>query len=233
MKNSFKKYWALVLKYWWVILILIVIFVFGLQKCQINKLKDQVQLQNVELSTLNDSVTYYVSKDSTLTAKVLSVSIEKDNAKKALELAGFKIKDLRQRDIKKDNVIFALNAKIVALGKGTIIFHDSITPGRVDSIPVKTGKWNDRFLFLDPILTGNKMDFKYQYQTGIKILDEKAGKSYVVSAYLVDPNNPKLTNPFAKITTANSITITPKKPWVGWRILEDVASFVAGALLIK
>jgi len=217
MKTLFKRYW-------WVILSLIVITVFGLQKCQINKLKDQVQLQNVELSTLNDSVTVLKGKNGDLTFKVQSVQIEKDNAKKALELAGFEIKDLKQREIKWKDVNFALKAELEAWGDGTVVLRDTIIV-KGDTIMAKVGKWNNKFLYLNPFLVKNKLDFTYTYKTPIDLISEKKGKSYVVSAYLGDKN--------ASITTANSITIVPKKRWYDKPYLWGIAGLGAGYFIFK
>ena len=60
--------------------------IFIVQRIKINKLDNQRQLQNVELSTLKDSVETFVSKTGELVSKIQSVEIEKKNLKESLKI---------------------------------------------------------------------------------------------------------------------------------------------------
>jgi hypothetical protein len=167
----------------------------------LSKAKSELRLKNVEISTLKDSVKVVISKNGDLTFKFQSVQIESKERKDALELLGFELSDLRQRDIKQKNIISALNAKLSASGSGTVIMKDSLIYAKGDSIKVSYGKWTNNYLTLNPFLTGNNLDFDYLYEAKISLIQEKN----VVSAIISDPN--------AKIVTANSITIENKKRW--------------------
>lgn len=199
--------------------------IFGVKQRQLNKERDKYQIAQVELAAFNDSVRIYKSKTGELTAKVVSVTVEADNRKKALEAAGLEIKELRDRDIKWRDVVFALKAQIQAQGGGQTVLRDTLIISKTDTIKKANFDWNNRFLFLSGNITGKDMQFKYTYKTSIDLLSEKKGKSYVVSAYLSDPQ--------ATITTANSITIVPKKKWWGWDVLKVGAGFGLGVFIAK
>lgn len=69
------------------------------QYFSIRKLKDRVQLANIELATLTDSVTVHKSKTGQLTFKIASVEIDKRNLKESLELLELTTKELRSQGI--------------------------------------------------------------------------------------------------------------------------------------
>ena len=205
--------------------IAILLLLLGLKQCQYNKAKDQNQLQSVRLATANDSVLIFKSKNGDITSKLSSIQVEKDNAKKALELAGFEIKDLRSRDIKWRDVVFALKAELAAYGSGTTVIRDSIFLSKTDTIHSANFKWDNKFLFLNGSIIEKQMKFNYIYKTPISLISEKKGSSYVISAYLGDPN--------ASVISANSITIVPKKVWWGWKWLGFGTGIGVGYLIFK
>ena len=82
-----------------------------------------------------------------------------------------------------------------------MIMKDSIVYIKGDSVKVSYGKWTNNYLTLNPFLIGNNLDFDYLYEAKISLIQEKN----IVSAIISDPN--------AKIVTANSITIENKKRW--------------------
>jgi len=204
------------------VLLLVVLVV---KQHQLNKAKDNLQLQNIELSTLKDSVSIFKSKNGDLTFKLTSVTVEIDNVKKGLEMAGFEIKDLKARDIKWRDVVFALKGQIQAQGGGSTVLHDTLIVLKTDTLKQANFDWNNRFLFLSGNISGKDMQFKYTYKTAIDLISEKKGKSYIVSAYLGDPS--------ASVTTANSITIVPKKKWWGWDVLKVGAGVGIGYTIAK
>ena len=211
--------------YFYIIGAILIALLLGVKQCQLNKERDKNQIANVQLSALNDSVAQYKSKNGDLTAKINSVVVESDNRKKALDAAGFEIKELKEKDIKWRDVVFALKAQIQAQGGGQAVLRDTLIISKTDTIKKANFDWNNRFLFLSGNITGKDMQFKYTYKTSIDLLSEKKGKSYVVSAYLSDPQ--------ATITTANSITIVPKKKWWGWDVLKVGAGFGLGVFIAK
>lgn len=211
--------------YFYIVGAVLIILVLGFKQCQLNKERDKNQIANVQLAALNDSVVQYKSQNGDLTAKIISVTVESDNRKKALEEAGFELKELRARDIKWRDVVFALKAQIQAQGGGQIVLRDTLIISKTDTIKKANFDWDNKFLFLSGNITGKDMQFKYTYKTSIDLLSEKKGKSYVVSAYLSDPQ--------ATITTANSITIVPKKKWWGWDALKFGAGIGLGILIAK
>lgn len=194
------------------------------QQCTKQALRDKVQLQAVELATIKDTVLTYKNKAGELTFKFNSIQVTSNNTKKALVEAGFEINGLKQDNIKWRDLTLALKMKLEASGGGTITLHDTI-PVKGDSIPAKVGKWNNEHLWLWPYLTGNKLDFKYKYQTGIELFQEQKGKSYVITAKLSDLN--------ATIVTGNSITIVPKKHWYTSPIVWGAVGLVGGFFIAK
>lgn len=220
-------------KYGWLALVLMIVIVFALQKCRINKLKDANQLQSVTLSTLNDSVSVFKDKNKNLTFKIAAVEVDAGNKKKALEEAGFVIKDLKDRNIKWRDITIALQAKLEASNQGTITLHDTTFVFNTDTVTGLIGSWSDDYLSLYPYILQKEMKFRYTYGTGINFDVAKNGKESVVSVYLTNPNDRKVSNPYAKITTANSIVIKRRtyfweKPWI-----TIPAGIVGGILIMK
>ena len=209
-------------KYWWVVLVLIVLALIGLQKCQTNRLKDQIQLQNVQIATANDSVYIYKSKSGKLTAKLASVQVESDNANKALELAGI---DYKNMDVKWRDIVFALKAELQASGSGTTVLRDTIWKNSVDTIYGSKFTVANKFLTFNASIVKKDVSYNYIYRTPIDLISEKKGNNYVVSAYLGDPN--------ARIISANSITIVPKKSWWGWKWVSAGIGLGTGYLIFK
>lgn len=211
--------------YFYILIGLLMVLLFGVKQCQLNKERDKNQIANVQLAALNDSVVQYKSKNGDLTAKISSVMVESDNRKEALDAAGFEIKELRARDVKWRDVNFALKAQIQAQGSGQTVLRDTLLISKTDTIRQANFDWNNRFLFLSGNVSGKNLQFDYTYKTSIDLISEKKGKAYVVSAYLGDKN--------ATITTANSITIVPKKKWWGWRVVEFAGGIGLGYVLFK
>lgn len=204
---------------------LLLVLLFGLKQCQLNNERDKKQIANVQLSALNDSVVQYKSKNGDLTAKIGSVQVESDNRKDALIAAGFELKDLRARDIKWRDVNFALKAQIQAQGSGQTTLIDTLLISKTDTVRLANFDWNNRFLFLSGFVKGKDMQFDYTYKTSIDLISEKKGKNYIVSAYLGDKN--------ASITTANSITIVPKKQFLDRWYFYVAAGLVGGYFIAK
>lgn len=205
---------------------LLLILLFGIQQCQLNKERDKNQIANVQLSALNDSVSTYKAKNGNLTTKINSVSVESDNRKEALIAAGFETKKLlKENDIKWRDINFALKAQIQAQGNGQTTLHDTLLISKTDTIKQANFDWNNRFLFLSGFIKGKDMQFDYTYKTSIDLISEKKGKAYIVSAYLGDKN--------ASITTANSITIVPKKRWFDKWYVHAGAGLVGGYFIFK
>lgn len=202
----------------------IVLVLWGLNY-RIKSLKKANELQAIEISTLNDSVSSYKSKNGDLTFKIKSVTVENANKRKALEAAGFEIKELRARDIKFRDVISALNAKLDATGNGSTIIKDTVYIVKGDTIKSSFYKWNNGFLFLDGTIVDNKNDFQYKYKAKLSILNESKKNENIISIYIDDPN--------AEITNSNSITIKNKKKWWESQWLYGAAGLGLGYVIFK
>lgn len=230
MKTLFKKYW-------WIALVLIVAIILMVQRATINNLRSENSLKDVELSTFKDSVKQVVSRNGKLTAKIEAVQVESNDRKKALELAGFNLKDYKDREINWRKTELALKAQLEAANHGTMDLRDTVWLPAVssggDSIHGLTSEWNDRFLFLKPVIVNKKMDFDYTYKTGINFNVSKEGKSSIVSVFLTDPSNKNLPNPYGKIMTGNSITIIQNKHWYQKPWVWGIAGFVGGYFTTK
>jgi len=212
-------------KYIYFLTISILILYLFVQHYNNRELKNKVQIQSVGLAAIQDTVFVYKNKIGELTFKFNSVEVTSNNRKKALEEAGFEVKELRGRDIKWRGITNALKAQIIANGSGIIELHDTTYINNTDTIKWAEFKWNNRFLFLDGNITEKTMDFKYRYMTGIDLINEKKGKLNIVSVYLSDPN--------VVVTTANSITITNPTPWYKKPWIWGTAGLIGGYFLAK
>lgn len=220
---------------WGKLVLILAFFVYCIVLTYQNRvLRQNAQLLEVQLKAQTDSTVLFRTKNNEITAKWVSVQVENNNARKALETANFTIAELKDREVKWRKTIFALEMRIVTYGSGVITLHDSIpVPGQTIIQPIKTGKWNDNYLFLSPVLKGSELSFDYIYQTGLKLTQEKQGKNIVVSGWLVNPVNPDIPNITGKIVTANSITIVPNKHWWNHWYIYLGAGLVGGTLLFK
>ena len=212
-----------------VIIATIVISGFGLiiisQELKISRLTDQNQLQAVELSVLNDSVSVYRNKAGELTYKLISVEVDRDNLKKSLELAGFNIKQLKAKDIEWRRITNALKLRLETVGNGEAVLRDTLIIAGRDSIISTDFRWSNNYLSLDGVVDIDRVKFSYFYRTGIEIIQAEKRNKTIVSVSLADPN--------AAITTGNSITILHKKKWYEKPWLWAVAGFTGGVFLTK
>lgn len=210
------------------VFILATFIYIGIQHLRINHYKDVSQLQAVELSTLNDSVSVYKSKTGELTYKLSSVEIDRGNLRRSLEFAGFDIKELRERDIAWRKITSALRAQLAATGSGSTTVTDTFRIEKTDTIYFsKVADWSNSYLSLfNSKIENSRLTFDYTYKTGIEILQtQKTRSATIVSVVLTDPN--------AAIVSANSITIKHKKRfWErGW--VWAVVGFTGGVLITR
>ncbi len=208
-----------------VIGIAIIILILLVQFFSIRKLKDRVQLANVELATLNDSVSVHKSKTGQLTFKIASVEIEKRNLKESLELLDLTTKELRSQGIRYRDIINVQKATIEALGKGSTIIHDTTIITNTDTIKIEKFDWSNDYLSLNGSIKDKILDFNYKYKTGINIVTEQKPKGTIVNFSLADPN--------ATVTTATSITVTRKKSILEKWYITIPAGVLGGFLLAK
>jgi len=218
-----KKLWIAAIAF-----ILATFIYIGIQHRKINHLSDANQLQAVELSTLQDSVSVFKSKTGELTYRLSSVEIEKSNLKRSLEFAGFDIKELKDRDIAWRKVTAALRAQLAATGHvETDIKPDTFRIEKTDTIYFqKVADWSNNYLSIyNGEIVQKKLSFDYSYRTGISILQTQNRSATIVSVALTDPN--------AAIVSGNSITIKHKKRiWErGW--LWAVVGFTGGIMISR
>lgn len=223
----------------WILSIAFILGIFiyiGIQHRRINRLSDSNQLQAIQLSILNDSVSVYANKNGELTYKLISAQIHNKNLKESLETAGFDLKKFKERDISWRKINSALRLQLAATGSGVTTITDTfrIEPAQIDNSGMKTDTlyflkvqdWSNNHLTLfNSKIENSKLFFDYSYKTGISIIQEKKRKETLVSVMLTDPN--------ASITTGNSITIKEErkfwqKPWI-WCL----AGFGAGILALN
>ena len=209
------------------IFILAVFVYIGIQHRRIDRLSDENQLKAIELSTLKDTVAVYRNKAGESTYKLISVEIEKENLKKSLELAGFDIKELRKRDIAWRKVTSALRMQLAASGHVETSITDTFRIESIDTVYYqKVADWSNNNLSLfNAEILNRKLNFNYQYTTGINFLTSGKRSETVVSVFLTDPN--------ASVTTANSITVSHKKKWYEKPWLWGVAGFGAGVFVTR
>jgi len=144
--------------------IAIIILIISVQFFSIRKLKDKIQLANVELATLNDSVSVHKSKTGQLTFKIASVEIEKRNLKESLETLELTTKELRNQGIKYRDIISVQKAQIDAGGMGSTIIRDTMIITNTDTIRIAKFDWSNNFLSLNGSIENKNLDFNYQYR---------------------------------------------------------------------
>lgn len=218
-----------------IIIIGVVLLVFSIalifQSFRINNLKDANQLQAVELSSLNDEVDVFQARNGELSFKLASVTIEKGNLKKSLDLAGFDIKELKEQDIKWRKLTNALQIKLQASGSvsTTVIdtFYTDGTPEKPDTVYYSTfNEWSNDYLSIyNGKIIEKELTFDYNYKVGIELFQEARKNKIIVTAKLTDPN--------AQIISANSLTIEHKnKFWEKWWFW-GAAGITTGILISK
>ena len=206
-------------KYWLPAMVALLIALLGFQKCSIDKLKDTTQIQAVEISTLNDSVSVYRSKAGKLTYKLTSVEIEKDNLKRSLLIAGYDIRELKDRDLNWRKITSALKAELASTGSGSVVLKDTIYITNTDTIRAANFAWKNRYLSLTGKVTPKALDFKYVYRTAIDVVQS----GDVISIYLSDPN--------AVITTGHQFAVTHKRRWYQKPWVWGAVGLVGGMLV--
>ena len=216
----------------WITLLLIAAIIWAvvniiIMSSKLEKAKDTIQLQNVQISYHKDTIYSYQNKEGELVAKINSVEVDKSNLKKALDIAGIEIKDLKANDIKWRNLVSILEMKLEAAGQGTTTVIDTFKIIETDTVYFqKVNNWTNNYLSLyDMTIENKEFDFKYNYKTPIKLFTEETKNVTIVTASLPDPE--------ARITSANSIIISKKKKWYekGW--VWGTAGLATGIFIAK
>jgi len=212
----------------WILSILFILATFihiGVVNRKIKRLNEINQMQAIQLSTLNDSVSVYQNKAGELTYKLSVVEVDHSNLKESLAMANFDIKKLRENDINWRKINNALKLELAAAGHGETALTDSFYLVKTDTIQYSAFTWSNNFLNLQGSVQDERLFFDYKYKTGISIFQEQKRKETVVSVMLTDPN--------ASISTANSITVKHKKRiWErGW--LWAVVGFTGGVIATR
>jgi len=218
-------------KYWWIGLIVVFSVVLFVQHIKINRLNDDVQIKNVELSTLKDTVLTVVTRNGQLISTVNSVQIEKDNIKESLQAMGLDLKALKDENIKLKTLNFVLNAQLTSSGDVATPTKDTfrIPDDGGDSIRYSiVSDWTDtRLSLFNGIVENNNLTFDYTYNLRFKLLSNTE-KNKTIVTFVPDDKTGKTI-----ISSANSITIINKKKWYerGW--VWAVAGVTGGILIAK
>lgn len=221
-ESSSKLLWILSISF------ILLLFVFiGIQHRKINHLNGANQLQAVELSTLKDTVAVYQNKAGELTYKLSVVEVSHGNLKQSLKLAGFEIKQLKDRDINWRKVNAALKLQLAATGSGETTVTDTFRIESIDTVYYQKVNdfTNDYLSLFNAEILNRKLNFDYSYTTGISIIQEPKRKETIVNVFLTDPK--------ASITSANSITVKHKTKWFQKPWLWGIAGLGTGILISK
>lgn len=205
----------------------VIAFIIVRLSIKLERARDEIQIQNVQISTLNDSVFSYQNKSGELVAKINSVQVEKDNLKEALSVAGFDIQRLKDDNVKWRNINMALTAQIEAVGSVTTTVTDTFLITNTDTVwYTRINDWNNNHLSIyNGMIQNSNLNFDYTYKVGLKSTTENKKKEAIVTITLDDP--------MAKITNANSITIDKTKrfyeKWWFWTTI----GITGGVLIAK
>lgn len=224
MKNLVKRYSGLIF-----VIALTFMVVFYIQKRKVNNLKEQVQLQAVELAQLKDTVLTYVTKNGQLISKIKSVEVDKRNLKDALEIIGIEKKDLKDQNIKLKNLVSVLQLEIKTFGEGQTNVVDTFYVDKVTTDTIyyqKVNDWTDNYLSLFNAKIENKeFKFKYDYLLDMDLLVDRPKNAVVVTA--------KINNPNLESLKATSITVSTKKKWWEKHWVWGIAGVGTGILISK
>jgi hypothetical protein len=207
---------------------LIVIVAFLVMSVKIRNLRNENQLKAVELASKNDSIKIYRTKAGEIYGKFTAIEIERTNLKKSLDILAIQIKDLKDRDIKWQNLVSVLKLKIQSSGQIITVVKDSIIyiPGKPQENLQVINPWTNGYLSLNGYIKDHKFNGSYLYTTNLVVpTAKKVGKSYITTVSLSDPE--------ATILEGSQIVITPTKrwhhnPWI-YRGLSFIAGFYLGS----
>jgi len=218
-------------KYWWIGLIVVFSVVLFVQHIKINRLNDDVQIKNVELSTLKDTVLTVVTRNGQLISTVNSVQIEKDNIKESLQAMGLDLKALKDENIKLKTLNFVLNAQLTSSGDVATPTKDTfrIPDDGGDSIRYSiVSDWTDtRLSLFNGIVENNNLTFDYTYNLRFKLLSNTE-KNKTIVTFVPDDKTGKTL-----ISSANSITIIHKKKWWEKWWIWTIVGATGGILITK
>lgn len=224
MKNLVKRYSGLIF-----VIALIFMVAFYIQKRKVNNLKEQAQLQAVELAQLKDTVLTYVTKNGQLISKIKSVEVDKRNLKDALEIIGIEKKDLKDQNIKLKNLVSVLQLEIKTFGEGQTNVVDTFYVDKVTTDTIyyqKVNDWTDNYLSLFNAKIENKeFKFKYDYLLDMDLLVDRPKNAVVVTA--------KINNPNLESLKATSITVSTKRKWWEKPWVWGIAGVGTGILISK
>lgn len=224
MKNLVKRYSGLIF-----VIALTFMVAFYIQKRKVNNLKEQAQLQAVELAQLKDTVLTYVTKNGQLISKIKSVEVDKRNLKDALEIIGIEKKDLKDQNIKLKNLVSVLQLEIKTFGEGQTNVVDTFYVDKVTTDTIyyqKVNDWTDNYLSLFNAKIENKeFKFKYDYLLDMDLLVDRPKNAVVVTA--------KINNPNLESLKATSITVSTKRKWWEKPWVWGIAGVGTGILISK
>lgn len=209
-------------------IIIISLFVYlGIQNRKINRLNDENQLQAVELSTLKNEVDTFRTKNGDLVSKVKSIEVDKNNLKQSLETAGLDIKKLKEDNIKWRNISNALQIELQAIGHVETPVVNTLRIENFDTIYFAKAKdWSNNYLSLfNTKIENQKLFTDYEYNVKIGLFQEHVKKGTIVTV--------KITDPKAKITSANSIIVKHEKKWFEKPWVWGIAGLGAGILISR
>lgn len=192
----------------------------------IKNLRKQNQIQAVQIMTANDSVAVYKDKKDEMYFQLNAVQVESNAVKSSLLAMGFEMKDLRQKNIKAQNLIAVLTAKIESSGGGGTPGKDSIRIVDRDTFKIRTYKdWDDGNMVLYNLWADkDSLHHNYQYRTGINIFPEVSRKEVKVTVTLTDKK--------AIVTHGASIIVSNKLKWYEKPLPWLVVGAVGGGGLI-
>lgn len=228
-ENNFLKK---LVRWSYLILVLSLIGAIFYFKREARNFKDMAQVKAVELSTIKDSVRVLQQKNGDLSFKFNAVEVEKRNLREALEISGYEIKDLKEKEIKYRKLIAVLELEIQGYGEGQSDVKDTIeiikTETKTDTIYVQLIRdWSDsRLNLFDMRIQNGKFNFGYTYNIeDMDLFVEDRKDSYVVTATF---NQPGLN-----VISGNSIVIQNKKGFFEKPVIWGVAGFLGGYLITK
>jgi hypothetical protein len=204
---------------------LLIISVFSLyQWDRASKAIKEKELMSLELMIAKDSIVVHTGRNGSLSFKLLQMDIEKGNLRKAIDLLGITNKELKDQDIKKNNIISVLQGKIQTQGHGATALTDTILIVKNDTIfKEKTFKWQSKYMYINGHTFNDSILLKYKYSLDFSFISAKQGKNTIVTAKFNDPN--------MVLMSAQSIVIKPRKPFVKWWMVLILG--VTGGYLIK
>lgn len=192
------------------------------------KIKKDLQLAKIENSQLVNNVAVLTSKNDTLGYQLHVIEIDRSNIKQSLIAMGQKVEELSAQGVKYKDIISSLHAQIQTSGTASIILHDTILVGKIDTtLCKKFDLWSNSHLTLsNGLLCNNHLDIgDYTYRLNFDATTSKAKRGTLLTMSFDDKK--------AVLVNGSSFIVPYKRSWYEKWWVSGTIGLIAGIYLEK